>query len=148
MFPTKIGENGPDILNCCFSRQIYTVISNKTSTYTENIFVSHKQYLFSLLTSRNVFFDFAWKETTHKTLIVAAEKTSVYVIGETCFDECFLFFVSLEGIIFLKRLSLLCRAVGSFFIVGVVVEGGWVKMLTTMVGQRQKMKKKKLTKAR
>ena len=39
---------------------------------------------------------FALKETTHKPLKVAAAKTlfsSVYVIGTTCFDECFLFYV-------------------------------------------------------
>ena len=37
---------------------------------------------------------FVWKKTTRKTLKVAASKPfffSVYVIGTTCFDECFLF---------------------------------------------------------
>ena len=39
---------------------------------------------------------FVWKKTTRKTLKVAASKPfffSVYVIGTTCFDECFLFHV-------------------------------------------------------
>ena len=35
-------------------------------------------------------------------------------------------------------LSVLLRAVGSFFMVG---GGDWVKIVATMVGQRQKMKK-------
>ena len=37
---------------------------------------------------------FVWKETTHKPLKVAVAKSlfsSVYVIGTTCFDECFSF---------------------------------------------------------
>ena len=39
---------------------------------------------------------FVWKETTHKPLKVAAANilfSSVYVIGTTCFDECFSFSV-------------------------------------------------------
>ena len=39
---------------------------------------------------------FAWKETSHKLLKVAAAKKSfpsVYIIDITCFDECFLFHV-------------------------------------------------------
>ena len=39
---------------------------------------------------------FVLKETTYKPLKVAAAKTfffSVYVVGTTCFDECFLFYV-------------------------------------------------------
>ena len=39
---------------------------------------------------------FVWKEAIYKPLKVAAAKSlfsSVYVIGTTCFDECFLFFV-------------------------------------------------------
>ena len=39
---------------------------------------------------------FIWKETTHKPLKMAAEKSffsSVYVIGTTCFDECFVFYM-------------------------------------------------------
>ena len=69
-------------------------------------FASHKQYLFPLITCINtkktqndqtiprVFF--AWKETTHKPLNVAAAKSFfsiVYVTDTNYFDECFLFFV-------------------------------------------------------
>ena len=39
---------------------------------------------------------------------MAAAKTSVYVIRTTCFDECSLFFVTVEEIIFHKGLLLLC----------------------------------------
>ena len=40
---------------------------------------------------------FAWKETIHKPLKVAPAKilfSSVCLIGTTCFDECFLFYVT------------------------------------------------------
>ena len=51
-------------------------------------FASHKQHLFSLLTSRN--------GKKLKPLKVAEPKViffSVYVIGIVCFDDCFLFHV-------------------------------------------------------
>ena len=44
----------------------------------------------------HMFFQFVWKETTHKPLKVVASKNifcSMYIIGRTCFDECFLFHV-------------------------------------------------------
>ena len=46
----------------------------------------------------------AWKETSHKSLKVAAAKKffpSVYIIDKTCFDKCFLFHV-MTGIRFYK----------------------------------------------
>ena len=64
---------------------------------------SRKQYLFGPLFSRNAkethtdqsilqYFYSLWKERTHKPSKETAAKTffsSVYVIGRTCFDECF-----------------------------------------------------------
>ena len=44
----------------------------------------------------HTFFQFVSKERTHKPFKAAASKTffsSVYIIGRTCFDECFLFHV-------------------------------------------------------
>ena len=49
-----------------------------------------------------------WKETIYKPLKVAAAKSlfsSVYVIGTTCFDECFYSLWYLEDIIFRESLS-------------------------------------------
>ena len=70
------------------------------------MFASYKQYFFSLLTSLemqkrlkqtlvyDVFIFFVWKETTHNPLKVAAAETlfsCIFVIGTTCFNECFYF---------------------------------------------------------
>ena len=110
MFATKIGEN----TNVFHGK--FTLSYQTKQLHKQKVNLSHKQYLFSLPTSRNPvkqtkvftasFFDFAWKETTQKTLSVAAAKTTVYVIGTTYFNKCFLFFVTLEDIIFHKILSL------------------------------------------
>ena len=71
-------------------------------------FTSLKQYLFRLLTSRNaketqtdqsmprIFLLCLKRNDPHKPLKVAAANilfSSVYVIGTTCFDECFSFYV-------------------------------------------------------
>ena len=78
-------------------------VSHQTKyIYIETKFASHKHHLFSLLKTQadqsipHIFY-FARKETTHKPSNVTAAKTllsSVYVIGTTCFDECFLFYVT------------------------------------------------------
>ena len=83
---TKIGENMIKNSNCCFSICIYTLSHQTKNLYIKkNKLVSHKQYLFSLLSSRNgkkihtkqsilqasFFFN---EETTHKLLKLAAAK--------------------------------------------------------------------------
>ena len=66
-----------------FTINMHFVTSNQVPTYRK--LASHKQYIFSLLTSRNArktqktkvcntFFYFVWKETTHKPLKVEAAK--------------------------------------------------------------------------
>ena len=101
---TKIGENMIKNSNCCFSICIYTLSHQTKNLYIKkNKLVSHKQYLFSLLSSRNgkkihtkqsilqasFFFN---KETTHKLLKLAAakKKFSTVSFGTVCFNECYL----------------------------------------------------------
>ena len=108
VFATKIGEDATKILNCYFSKQIYPLAhQTKYLKMWKSKFTSNKQYLCCLLFSRNVktniqtkvyyiFLYPLWKETTHKpSNVVAATNlfSSVYVIGITCFDECFSFCV-------------------------------------------------------
>ena len=72
-------------LNLCFSQALFiTSINAKTSQTDQSI-----PRVFSL----------CLKRTTHKPLKVAAAKIlscSVYVIGTTFFDECFLFYMITE----------------------------------------------------
>ena len=90
-----------------FTIYLHFVASNQISTYAEYHFSSHKQYLFSLLNSKNkkrlkqtkvyqTLFYFVWKETTHRPLKVGAAKTlfsNVHFNDTTWFDECFSFYV-------------------------------------------------------
>ena len=105
MSATKLGEsktNNSKLLFFVINLQFVT--SNQISITK---FTSHKQYLFSLLTSRNEKREtqtdqsiphvvLLWKETTYKLIKVAVAKTlfsSVYVIGITSINEYFLFYV-------------------------------------------------------
>ena len=92
-------------------------------------FPSHKQFLRGLLFHRNVkrtradqrmlhfflfFFCIFFVETNDNNPNVTTATnlfSSVYVVGMTCFDECFLFYVITKRQYFLKSLSLL----GGFF---------------------------------
>ena len=108
MSATNINENTTNILKLMyFTVNLPFVKSNQISTdrklnlpLTSSIyFVFLPQEMQKRLKQTKVYHAFSyfiWKETTHKPLKVAAAKTlfsSVYVIGTTCFDECFLFYV-------------------------------------------------------
>ena len=108
MSVTKIGENTTNILKLLFfTLNLYFLTSNQISTYRKlNLPLTSSIYFVFLpleIQKRleqtkvyHAFSYFVWKETTHKPLKVAAAKTlfsSVYVIGTTCFNECFLFYV-------------------------------------------------------
>ena len=103
---TKIGENITNILKLLnFTINLHLFPSNQIPTYRKlNLpLTSSICFAFLPLEMQNwleqtkiyhVFSYFVWKETTHKPLQVPAAKTlfsSVYVIGTTCFDECFSF---------------------------------------------------------
>ena len=110
---TKIGENTTNILNCYFSKQIYT-LRHQDNTYAQRIkFTLQEQYLLDLLFSKNAketnidqsilhkSFYSVRQKSTRKPLKEAAAKnffSSVYVIGTACFD--------LEDIISYTGLSL------------------------------------------
>ena len=67
-----------------------------TSSIYVSFFPLEMQKWFEHTKIYHTFSYFVWKETTHKALQVSAAKTlfsSVYVVGITCFDECFLFYV-------------------------------------------------------
>ena len=108
MSATNINENTTNILKLMyFTVNLPFVKSNQISTdrklnlpLTSSIyFVFLPQEMQKRLKQTKVYHAFSyfiWKETTHKPLKVAAAKTlfsSVYVIGTTCFNECFLFYV-------------------------------------------------------
>ena len=94
-----------------FTTNLHSVTSSQISTYKKiNLPLTTTVYLVYLPLDVNnrlkqtkvylVLFCFAWKETTQQTLKknkplkVAAAKfifSNVYVIGNNCFDRCFLF---------------------------------------------------------
>ena len=105
---TKIGENTTKISKLLFfTINLHFVTSNQISTYRKlNLSLTSSIYFVFLpleMQKRlkqtkvcHAFSYFVWKETTHKPLKVAAANSlfsSVYVIGTTCFDECFSFYV-------------------------------------------------------
>ena len=105
---TKICENTTNISKLLFfTMNLHFVTSNQISTYRKLNFslTSSIYFVFLPLEMKKrlkqtkvcpEFSYFIWKETTHKPLKVAAAKSlfsSVYIIGTTCFDECFSFYV-------------------------------------------------------
>ena len=105
---TKIDENTTNISKLLFfTINLHFVTSNQISTFRKlNLLLSSSIYFVFLpleMQKRlkqtkvcHAFSYFIWKETTHKPLKVAAAKSlfsSVYIIGTTCFDECFSFYV-------------------------------------------------------
>ena len=105
---TKIGQNATNISKLLFfTINLHFVTSNQISTFRKlNLLLSSSIYFVFLpleMQKRlkqtkvcHAFSYFVWKETTHKPLKVAAANilfSSVYVIGTTCFDECFSFYV-------------------------------------------------------
>ena len=105
---TKIGQNATNISKLLFfTINLHFVTSNQISTYRKlNLPLTSSIYFVFLpleMQKRlkqtkvcHAFSYFVWKETTHKPLKVAAAKSlfsSVYIIGTTCFGECFSFYV-------------------------------------------------------
>ena len=105
---TKIAESATNILELMFfTLNLQFVKSNQISIVRKlNLPLTRSIYFVFLLLEMqkrlkktkvyHLFSYFVWKETTHKPVKVAAAKScfsSVYVIGKTCFDEIFLFFV-------------------------------------------------------
>ena len=108
MSATKICENTTNISKLLFfTINLHFVRSNQISPYWKlNLPLSSSIYFVFLpleMQKRlkqtkvcHAFSYFVWKEATHKPLKVAAANSlfsSVYVIGTTCFDECFSFYV-------------------------------------------------------
>ena len=102
-----------------FTKNLQSVTSNQKSTcWKLNLPLIIIIYLIALLlemqrkfkqTKVQVFY-FVWKETTHKSLKLAAWKSlfsGVYIIGKTCFDKYFLFDVIAGRNNIHKSLSLL-----------------------------------------
>ena len=94
---------------------------------------------------------FVWKETTHKPLKRAAAKnpfTSGYVIGATCFDECFLFYVITGRHYFswkfIITLRLLKRHLIAFFEASILKEVRILCVISTITIWRSKVKLIKL----
>ena len=123
MSATKISEN---------TINLHFVKSNQISTYrkltlplTGFIYVALPLEMQKRLKQTKLYHSFSyfvWRETTRKTLKVAVAKTlfsSVYIIGTSCFDECFLFYVITERHYFswkfIITLRLLKRHVAAFF---------------------------------
>ena len=108
MSTTKICENTTNISKLLFfTINLHFVTSNQLST-CRKLNLPHTcsiYFVFLPLEMQkrlkqtkvcHMFSYFIWKETTHKPLKVAAAKSlfaSVYIIGTTCFDECFSFYV-------------------------------------------------------
>ena len=140
MSATKIGESATNILQLMFFPiNLHFVKSNKSTYRKLNLpFTSSIYFVFlplemqkrlELTKAYHSFSYFVWKETIYKPLKVAAAKSlfsSVYVIGTTCFDECFLFYV-ISGRHyfswkFIVILILLKRHVAAFFAASVLKE--------------------------
>ena len=105
---TKMGEHATNNSKLLFfTIKLHFVTLNQMSTYRKlNLLLTSSIYLVLLPLEMqrrlkqtkiyHTFSYFVWKETTHKPLKVAAAKSlfsSVYIIGTTCFDECFSFYV-------------------------------------------------------
>ena len=108
MSATKIGENTSNISKLLFfTINSHFLTSNEISTYRKlNLSLTSSIYFVFLpleMQKRlkqtkvcHAFSYFVQKETTHKPLKVEAAKfifSSVYIIGTTCFDKCFSFYV-------------------------------------------------------
>ena len=108
MSTTKIGKNATNISKLLsFILNLYFATSNQISAYRKlNLPLTSSIYFVFLpleiqkgLKQTKVCHTFSYficKETTHKPLKVAAAKShfsGVYIIGTTCFDECFSFYV-------------------------------------------------------
>ena len=117
MSTTKIGENTSNISKLLFfTLNLNFAGSNQISTYRKLHLPLTSSIYFVFLPLEmqkrlkqtkvcHAFSYFVSKETTHKPLKVAAAKSllsSVYIIGTTCFDECFSFYVITKRYYFLS----------------------------------------------
>ena len=108
MSTTKIDENTTKISKLLlFTLNLHFVTSSQISKYRKlNLpLISSIYFVFLPLEMQkrlkqtkvcHAFSYFVQKETTHKPLKVEAAKfifSSVYIIGTTCFDKCFSFYV-------------------------------------------------------
>ena len=103
MSATKIGKNITNISKLLFvTINFHFITSNQISTYRKLILALISSTCLEMqmtLKKNNVChasFYFVWKKPTHKSLKVAAAKSlfsSVFVIGATCLDDCFSFYV-------------------------------------------------------
>ena len=106
--PPQNRRNTTNILKLLyFTVNVHCVTSNQISTYRKlNLHLTSSIYFIFLPLEMqkwleqakiyHAFSYFVWKGTTHKPLQLPAAKTlisNVYVIGTTCFDECFPFYV-------------------------------------------------------
>ena len=136
MSATKIGENKASIWKLMFfTINLHFAKANQISTYRKlNLSLTSSIYFVFLplemqkrleQTKVKVYHSFSYlvcKETTNKLLKAVALKnlfSSVYVIGTTYFDECFLFYVITGRHYFpwkfIVTLRLLKRHVAAFF---------------------------------
>ena len=134
MSASKIGKSTTCILKPMFvTINLHFVKSNQISTYRKlNLPPTSSIYFFFLPLEMQKrleqakaycsFSYFVWKETTHKSLKVGPAKTffsSVCIIGTTCFDERFLFYMITGRHYFswkfILTLKLLKRHVVAFF---------------------------------
>ena len=131
MSTTKIGENTTNISKLLFfTINLHFVTSNQISTYrklnlplTSSIYFVflhlEMQKRFKQTKLCHVFSYFTWKGTTHEPLKVAAAEnlfSSVYIIGTTCFNECFSFYVVSKRITFCESSSLLWYFLGAMLL--------------------------------
>ena len=144
MSATKIGENTTNILKLLyFTINLHFVTSNQISAYRKLNFplTSSTYFVFLRLEMQkwleqakiyHAFFYFVWKETTHKPLKVAPAKTlfsSVYVIGTTCFNECFSFYVITRRHCFSWKINVTLRFFLSAMLLLSLKQVSWMKFV-------------------
>ena len=113
MSATEIGGNTTNILNCYFSKQVYTLAHQTKSLrmvteifFLKTVFFWSSREMQRRLRQTKVYYElFYWvsKEVSQKLLKVAAAKKffpSLFIIDRTSFDECFLFYVITASSIF------------------------------------------------
>ena len=151
MSAAKIGENTTSISKLLFfTLNLHFVSSNQIPTYRKlNLPLTSSIYFVFLpleMQKRlkqtkvcHAFSYFVWKETTHKPLKVAAAKSlfsSVYIIGTTCFDECFSFYVITKRHYFswkfIFTLDLFKRHFATFFEANVLKEVRILCVISTL----------------
>ena len=105
MSTTKIGGNRTNILNCYFSKYMYTLAHQTIYLHMENYITSHKQYFFGLLFSRN-----AKKTDAHQsilqTFLIQSQKKRLRNLLKKQIQKSLSFHVITATSIFYTNLSL------------------------------------------